>query len=162
MCEGTLLGAVERVHDADGRDRGGRFSEENVHLICPWHGWEFDLATGASVAYPELDAATFRCDRTRRATSTSRSEPPTPGDLDLLGSAELQALLSSVTSAYAARARAGEALDPFGAAGDGPTATDVAVTVLAMLERVGIEPFELGLWRAWGTPIGEEVARGDR
>lgn len=73
-------------------------------------------------------------------------------------SAELQSLLAEVTRAYAARRQAGEALDPFGETA--PTATEVAVTVSAMLERVGIEPFELGLWRSWGSPSGQ-VSDGD-
>lgn len=54
VCEGSLLGQVERVLDEQGRDRGGRFSDAVTHLVCPWHGWEFDLATGRSVAYPGL------------------------------------------------------------------------------------------------------------
>lgn len=54
VCEGTLLGRVERLLDEGGRDLGGAFSEREIHLICPWHGWEFDLDSGCSVAYPEL------------------------------------------------------------------------------------------------------------
>lgn len=54
VCEGSLLGRVERVLDERGRDRGGRFSETVTHLVCPWHGWEYDLSTGQSVAYPGL------------------------------------------------------------------------------------------------------------
>lgn len=93
----------------------------------------------------------------------SRCEGATPGpDLAPALGEDLQASLAAVTSAYAARVRAGERLDPFGSSEACPTATDVAVTVSAMLERVGIEPFELGLWRAWGTPIGEEEHHGHR
>lgn len=54
VCEGTLLGKAERILDTEGRDRGGCFSDREIHLICPWHGWEFNLASGQSVAYPEL------------------------------------------------------------------------------------------------------------
>ena len=65
-----------------------------------------------------------------------------------LDGGELQMLLGAVTRAYAARLEAGEELAPF--QGDGPTATEVVVTVSAMLDQAGVEPFELGLWRAWG------------
>jgi hypothetical protein len=70
--------------------------------------------------------------------------------------------LSAATRAYADRARAAGRAgppDPFGP--DAPTATDVAVTASAMLSAVGIEPFELGLWRAWGSPHGEGDFHGD-
>jgi len=30
-----------------------RFQREGEILRCPWHGWEFDLATGRSVFDPE-------------------------------------------------------------------------------------------------------------
>lgn len=50
VCEGMILGKVEPVL---GEDRGiidERFSEEEVHMICPWHGWEYDVATGECAA----------------------------------------------------------------------------------------------------------------
>lgn len=28
-------------------------------LRCPWHGWEFEIATGRSVAYPEKAIRTY-------------------------------------------------------------------------------------------------------
>jgi 3-phenylpropionate/trans-cinnamate dioxygenase ferredoxin subunit len=43
LCQGRLLAAL----DSDGP---GRYRyDEGRHLVeCPWHGWEFDLATGQS------------------------------------------------------------------------------------------------------------------
>ena len=26
-----------------------RFSEHEIHIVCPWHGYEYDLATGECV-----------------------------------------------------------------------------------------------------------------
>lgn len=46
VCEGRILGKVETVLDDDKTVLGERFSEAEVHLICPWHGYEYDLATG--------------------------------------------------------------------------------------------------------------------
>ncbi|MGH3319043.1 MAG: Rieske (2Fe-2S) protein [Streptosporangiaceae bacterium] len=54
VCEGIVLGQVEQVVDGAGRDRGARFAADRPHLICPWHGWEFELRSGDSVAYPDL------------------------------------------------------------------------------------------------------------
>jgi nitrite reductase/ring-hydroxylating ferredoxin subunit len=46
VCEGRILGKVEAVLDEDKTMLGERFSESEVHLICPWHGYEYDLTTG--------------------------------------------------------------------------------------------------------------------
>jgi len=50
VCEGSILGKVEAVLGDDRRVVGERFSEEELHLICPWHGWEYDLRTGECAA----------------------------------------------------------------------------------------------------------------
>ena len=74
---------------------------------------------------------------------TCRSE-----DVSGLAPEDLQDLMENVTREYAARSRAGERID---ACGSGTiTAAEVAITVSAMLRGVGVEPFELGLWQAWG------------
>jgi nitrite reductase (NADH) small subunit len=46
VCEGLILGRVEADVDTAGRVGPGRFSAERIHLICPWHGVEYDLRTG--------------------------------------------------------------------------------------------------------------------
>lgn len=61
---------------------------------------------------------------------------------------ELQDLLGALTREYAARYRSGERIDAY--KGGAITAAEVAITVSAMLQSVGVEPFELGLWQAWG------------
>lgn len=47
LCEGTLTGTTcaEGVDDV-GWERDGEV------LVCPWHGWEFDVTTGESVFNP--------------------------------------------------------------------------------------------------------------
>jgi hypothetical protein len=69
-------------------------------------------------------------------------------DMAGLAAEDLQDLIEAVTREYAARCRAGERVDAFGAGAI--TAAEVAITVSAMLASVGVEPFELGLWQAWG------------
>ncbi|MPZ88914.1 MAG: Rieske 2Fe-2S domain-containing protein [Nitriliruptorales bacterium] len=44
--EGMLMGKVEAVLTEDKRCLGDRFSEEEIHIVCPWHGWEYDIDTG--------------------------------------------------------------------------------------------------------------------
>jgi len=30
--------------------QGMRFNHDEMHIVCPWHGWEYDLETGVMVA----------------------------------------------------------------------------------------------------------------
>ena len=62
--------------------------------------------------------------------------------------AEIQALLSKAVRLYAERAQERDGgLAAFLA--DAATATDVMVTVTAMLKAVNLQVFELGMWQAW-------------
>jgi nitrite reductase (NADH) small subunit len=44
--EGLVMGRVEAVLTEDKRVLGERFSDEEFHIVCPWHGWEYDIETG--------------------------------------------------------------------------------------------------------------------
>jgi nitrite reductase/ring-hydroxylating ferredoxin subunit len=60
VCEGVIIGRVEEVLDEAGLSRGGRFSTEQTHIVCPWHGFEFELTTGVCVADPRRRLRGFR------------------------------------------------------------------------------------------------------
>lgn len=45
VCEGMMIHRVEEVIGADRAYRGMRFTDD-LHLVCPWHGWEFHIETG--------------------------------------------------------------------------------------------------------------------
>ena len=49
-CEGLLMPQVEDVIDSDKTYRGMKFNYQNLHIVCPWHGWEYELKTGEMVA----------------------------------------------------------------------------------------------------------------
>lgn len=49
VCQGEVLGKYEAVLGEDRSILFERFSEEQVHMVCPWHGWEYDVATGECV-----------------------------------------------------------------------------------------------------------------
>ena len=49
-CEGLLMAKVEEVIAEDKTYQGMTFNHDEMHIVCPWHGWEFDLATGDMVA----------------------------------------------------------------------------------------------------------------
>ena len=57
-CEGLM---INRVVDVIGEDRtyqGQTFSDE-VHFVCPWHGYEYELKTGECVGDRRLKLKKF-------------------------------------------------------------------------------------------------------
>ncbi|HXD68168.1 MAG TPA: Rieske (2Fe-2S) protein [Solirubrobacteraceae bacterium] len=46
VCSGELVGVTRRQLGAGGQAIGDRLDEHEMRLVCPWHGWEYDLATG--------------------------------------------------------------------------------------------------------------------
>ncbi len=65
-----------------------------------------------------------------------------------LSDAEIQTMLADAVRLYAERsAERDSALPAF--APDAATATDVMVTVTAMMKAVNLQVFELGMWQAW-------------
>jgi nitrite reductase/ring-hydroxylating ferredoxin subunit len=47
-CEGLLINNVVEVLNPDRTYVRHTFGDK-VHFVCPWHGWEYDLATGECV-----------------------------------------------------------------------------------------------------------------
>ena len=42
--------------------RGGPLGDgllEGTTIICPWHGWEFDVASGACITHPKARISTY-------------------------------------------------------------------------------------------------------
>ena len=33
---------------------GQTYDEDEPHIVCPWHGWEYKLKTGECAPYPNL------------------------------------------------------------------------------------------------------------
>jgi hypothetical protein len=61
---------------------------------------------------------------------------------------DIQSMLAKAVRLYAERAGEQDgALPAF--ASDAATATEVMVTVTAMLKAVNLQVFELGMWQAW-------------
>ena len=62
--------------------------------------------------------------------------------------AEIQTMLAKAVRLFAERAQERDgALAAFGP--DDATATDVMITVTAMMKAVNLQVFELGMWQAW-------------
>lgn len=47
VCQGKIIPRVEEELAQDRTSQGLRFSEDHIHIVCPWHGFEYDLETGA-------------------------------------------------------------------------------------------------------------------
>jgi nitrite reductase/ring-hydroxylating ferredoxin subunit len=52
LCLGKVAGRV--------KGKPGRYDLARTHVIrCPWHGWEFDPATGACLDEPSMRVAVY-------------------------------------------------------------------------------------------------------
>lgn len=45
-CQGKMIAKVDELIAADRTSTGMAFSKEHMHVVCPWHGFEFDIRTG--------------------------------------------------------------------------------------------------------------------
>lgn len=46
VCQGRLIKRVEEVIGEDRTSRGLKYSDDCVNIVCPWHGYEYDIRTG--------------------------------------------------------------------------------------------------------------------
>lgn len=46
VCQGRMFKRVIEDVGADGTVNGRRYDEQARHIVCPWHGSEFDIRTG--------------------------------------------------------------------------------------------------------------------
>ena len=46
VCQGKMIAKVEEILAEDRTSQGMAFSKTRMHVVCPWHGYEFDIRTG--------------------------------------------------------------------------------------------------------------------
>jgi len=46
VCQGRIYNKVLEKLDGDLKSRGRDYDESVAHIVCPWHGLEFDIRTG--------------------------------------------------------------------------------------------------------------------
>jgi nitrite reductase/ring-hydroxylating ferredoxin subunit len=51
-CQGKMIAKVVEIIAEDRASRGMRFSKTKMHVVCPWHGYEFDVRTGVHPGNP--------------------------------------------------------------------------------------------------------------
>ena len=54
VCQGKIIARVEERVRQDKTSLGLSFSRTQSNIVCPWHGYEFDIATGQHQGNPRL------------------------------------------------------------------------------------------------------------
>ena len=54
VCRGKIIARVEERLADDKTSLGLAFSEDQTNVVCPWHGYEFDIATGRHQGNPRM------------------------------------------------------------------------------------------------------------
>jgi nitrite reductase (NADH) small subunit len=61
LCLANVNGAISAMDNVCPH-RGGPLAEGTIEagkVVCPWHQWEFDLATGAATGSPGMKAVSY-------------------------------------------------------------------------------------------------------
>jgi nitrite reductase (NADH) small subunit len=59
-CEGLRMPQIKELIDENGVYHGKTFDETDMHIVCPWHGYEFHLSDGVHVADKRIRLQKFR------------------------------------------------------------------------------------------------------
>lgn len=53
-CEGIIRNKVVDLLGPDKSFLGQTYDENEPHIVCPWHGWEYKLTTGECAPDPKI------------------------------------------------------------------------------------------------------------
>lgn len=59
VCEGIRMAGVYDDVDAQGLFHGQKFDLGDMHIVCPWHGYEYRLKDGVNVCDARLKLRKF-------------------------------------------------------------------------------------------------------
>ena len=54
VCQGLQIPRVVEVLNEKMESLGERFSEDDLHIVCPWHGYEYNVRTGEHPVDPRI------------------------------------------------------------------------------------------------------------
>jgi nitrite reductase (NADH) small subunit len=54
ICQGRIYKRVVEPLDEEGKVRSLAFEEGSANIVCTWHGYEYDLATGVNQGHDKL------------------------------------------------------------------------------------------------------------
>ena len=52
VCQGKIIPRVDEEIDERGESHGFKFDEDDLHIVCPWHGFEYGIKTGVHPGRP--------------------------------------------------------------------------------------------------------------
>jgi nitrite reductase/ring-hydroxylating ferredoxin subunit len=53
-CQGRIVSRVRERLDDQQRSLGTAFDDATMHIVCPWHGFEYDVTTGRHPGRPDF------------------------------------------------------------------------------------------------------------
>ena len=59
VCQGRLYSLVKENLDIKKQSHGRLYDKNNLNIVCPWHGLEFDVRTGQHPGNPRLKLESF-------------------------------------------------------------------------------------------------------
>ncbi len=59
-CEGLIIAKVEERIAPDRTSKGLYFSDADTNIVCPWHGYEYDLRTGECISDRKLKLRKYK------------------------------------------------------------------------------------------------------
>jgi nitrite reductase/ring-hydroxylating ferredoxin subunit len=59
-CEGLTIAKVEERLMPDKTSKGLYFSDTEMHFVCPWHGYEYNMKTGECVSDRKLKLRKYK------------------------------------------------------------------------------------------------------
>jgi nitrite reductase (NADH) small subunit len=62
VCSGVVIGKVEQILRDDKTVASERESPDDLHVICPWHGVEYEIETGECVTDRRMRLRRFEVD----------------------------------------------------------------------------------------------------
>jgi len=54
VCQGRLFTKVLEVLGEDRSSHGRTYEDGTLHIVCPWHGFEYDVRTGRHPGSPDI------------------------------------------------------------------------------------------------------------
>ena len=58
-CQGRIVPRVLEILDEHRHARGLTFDESDLHVVCPWHGFEYSIKTGRHAGVDSLSLPSF-------------------------------------------------------------------------------------------------------
>jgi nitrite reductase/ring-hydroxylating ferredoxin subunit len=53
-CQGKILPRVVDIVDEEKKAQGQTWDENDPHVVCPWHGFEYSIKTGRHAGIPSI------------------------------------------------------------------------------------------------------------